>query len=259
MQDKVANIQLDRRGSGRPIWLFHSLLADAGSCAPLATCLATDFEVFLPDLPGFGGSAACAPALSEVADRMAAAIGIASGPATIFGNGYGGFVALTLAIRHPHLVTSLVLAGTAASFPEAGAAQFRGMQAGARAKGLAGIADVAMLRLFPTEVQARLPEIMAERRARFLATDLDVFADACGELARLDLRADAPTLSVPALLMAGDGDQATPAHLAEELAQLMPNARFKLLEGCAHLPQLQDPERIAASIVAFETLRAAES
>lgn len=255
MQDRVADIQLDRRGSGQPIWLFHSLLADAGSCAPLATCLANDFEVFLPDLPGFGGSATCAPALSEVADRMAAAIRIASGPATIFGNGYGGFVALTLAVRHPHLVTRLILAGTAATFPEAGAAQFRAMQAGARAKGLAGIADVAMLRLFPTEVQARLPEIMAERRARFLATDLDVFAGACGELARFDFRANAPTLSVPALLMAGDGDQATPAALAEELSRLMPHARFELLEGCAHLPQLQDPERIAASIVAFKTPR----
>ena len=254
MQERVADIQLERHGSGRPIWLLHSLLADAGSCAPLAVRLSDDFEVFLPDLPGFGGSAATAPELSAVADRMAEAIGTASGPATIFGNGYGGFVALTLAIRHPHLVTSLILAGTAATFPEAGAAQFRAMQAGARAKGLAGIVDIAMLRLFPRDVQARLPEIMAERRDRFLATDLDVFTGACGELAQFDIRASAPTLMGSALLMAGDGDQATPAALAEELSRLMPNARFELLEGCAHLPQLQDPERIAAKIIAFEAI-----
>ena len=122
------------------------------------------------------------------------------------------------------------------------------MGAGARTKGLAGIADIAMLRLFPADIQARLPDIMAERRARFVATDLDVFTGACAELAKLDLRDSAPSLTTPALLMAGDGDQATPAALAEELAQLMPNARFKLLEGCAHLPQLQDPDRIAEEI-----------
>lgn len=251
MLETVSNVQIDRRGAGSPIWLFHSLLADAGSCGPLADCLSDEFEVFLPDLPGFGGSAASAPALSEVANHMAAAIHPTSGPAAIFGNGYGGFVALMLALQHPELVTRLILAGTAAAFPEAGAAQFRAMQAGARTKGLAAIADVAMLRLFPTDVQARLPAIMAERRTRFLATDLDVFTGACGELAEFDLRDRAPSLRVSALLMAGDGDQATPAALAEELAELMPNAEFKLLEGCAHLPQLQDPERIAAEIRGF--------
>lgn len=251
MLETVAEVQVDRRGDGPPIWLFHSLLADAGSCAPLADRLEADFEVFLPDLPGFGGSPACGPALGEVADRMAQAIRAASGPATLFGNGYGGFVALTLAVRHPDLVMRLVLAGTAATFPEAGAAQFRGMQAGARNKGLVAIADVAMLRLFPAEVQARLPAIMAERRTRFVATDVDVFAGACAELAGLDLRDQAPSLAMPALLMAGDQDQATPAPLAEELAHLMPNARFKLLDGCAHLPQLQDPDRIAAEIRNF--------
>lgn len=251
MLETVLDVQIDRRGAGSPIWLFHSLLADAGSCVPLADCLSGDFEVFLPDLPGFGGSAASAPALGEVADRLADAIRATSGPAAIFGNGYGGFVALMLALRHPGLVTRLVLAGTAATFPEAGAAQFRAMQAGARTKGLAAIADVAMLRLFPADVQARLPEVMAERRSRFLATDLDVFVGACGELAELDIRDRAPSLNVPALLMAGDGDQATPAALAEELAGLMPDAEFKLLKGCAHLPQLQDPERIAAEIRRF--------
>ncbi len=251
MFETVAEVRVDRRGAGSPIWLFHSLLADVGSCAPLAERLQDDFEVFLPDLPGFGTSAACDPALSAVADRMADAMRATSGPAAIFGNGYGGFVALTLALRHPELVTRLILAGTAATFPEAGAAQFRAMQAGARAKGLTAIADVAMLRLFPADVQARLPEIMAERRTRFLATDLDVFTGACGQLADFDLRDRAASLTLPALLMAGDGDQATPAGLAEQLADLMPNARFKMLEGCAHVPQLQDPDRIAAEIRAF--------
>ena len=251
MQMDVAGVRIDVSGEGNPIWLFHSLLADAGSCAPLAASLADGYRVHLPDLPGFGGSVAVDPALAAVADRMAEAMRQTSGPAAVFGNGYGGFVALTLAQRHPELVSSLVLAGTAAAFPQAGAAQFRAMQAGAGAKGLGAIVDVAMLRLFPKDVQDRLPAIMAERRARFLATDVDVFAGACAALADLDLREVAPTLATPALLMAGDGDQATPAPLAEALAGLMPNARFKLLDGCAHLPQLQDPARIAAEIRAF--------
>ena len=251
MERFAAGVQVEVSGQGRPIWLFHSLLADAGSCIPLATRLERGHEVFLPQLPGFGASEQAGPALADVADRMAAALRELSGPAAVFGNGYGGFVALTLAWRHPDLVRQLVLAGTAACFPEAGAAQFRGMAAGARANGLAAIADTAMLRLFPKAVQDAIPDVIAERRARFVATDLDVFTGACEVLASMDLRAAAPSLTTPALLMAGDGDQATPAPLAEELAALMPNARFLLLDGCAHVPQLQDPDRVAAEMRSF--------
>ncbi len=251
MQRFAAGVQVEVSGQGRPIWLFHSLLADAGSCVPLADALRRDFQVFLPQLPGFGASERIGPALDDVADRMAAAMQGLSGPADVFGNGYGGFVALTLASRRPDLVQRLVLAGAAACFPEAGAAQFRGMAAGARANGLAAVADTAMLRLFPKAVQDGMPEVMAERRARFIATDLDVFAGACEALASMDLRPVAPSLAVPALLMAGDGDQATPAHLAEELAGLMPMARFLLLDNCAHVPQLQDPDRVAGQIRLF--------
>lgn len=251
MERITEGVQVEISGEGQPIWLFHSLLADAGSCVPLAERLARDHQVFLPQLPGFGASQPAGPALAAVADRMAAAMRASSGPAAVFGNGYGGFVALTLAWRHPDLVRRLVLAGTAACFPEAGAAQFRAMANGARTRGLAAIAETAMLRLFPKAVQERIPDVMAERRARFLATDLDVFTGACEALATMDLRNEAPSIAAPALLMAGDVDQATPAPLARELAELMPDARFLLLDGCAHVPQMQVPDRIAAEIRAF--------
>jgi prepilin-type processing-associated H-X9-DG protein len=61
-------------GAGPHIWIFHSLLADAGSCEPSARALSDRFTVTLAHLPGFGGSTATAPALPLVADRMAEAI-----------------------------------------------------------------------------------------------------------------------------------------------------------------------------------------
>jgi len=51
-------------------------------------------------------------------------------PAVVFGNGYGSFIALMLALRHPALVTRLILAGTGAAFSEPGRAAFRGDGAG---------------------------------------------------------------------------------------------------------------------------------
>lgn len=239
-------------GDGRPtIWLFHSLLADAGSFAPLVRNLEATHRVALPDLPGFGGSEAVAAELPAVADRMAEAVAELGGPAILLGNGYGSFVALTLALRHPALASRLVLAGTGAAFPEPGRAAFRNMAAAARAKGLEAVADTAMRRLFSPEFQAANPELLAERRASFLATDPAVFIGACEALAALDLRAQVRALAPPALVLVGAEDEATPPPMARELAGLLPEARLRELPGCAHVPQLQDTAGFHAAVREF--------
>src|SRR5690242_8531454 len=87
-------------GGGPRIWLFHSLLADAGSCMPLARLLDRRFDVAVPDLPGFGGSETAGPDLASIADRMAEAMREHGAPAAVLGNGYGSFIALILALRH---------------------------------------------------------------------------------------------------------------------------------------------------------------
>ncbi|MBW8267967.1 alpha/beta fold hydrolase [Caldovatus aquaticus] len=248
----AGRVRAEVTGDGPVIWLFHSLLADAGSCAPLAQRLAPAHRVVLPDLPGFGGSEAVAGGLPAVADRLAEAVAEAGGgPAILFGNGYGSFVALTLALRHPALVRRLVLAGTGAAFPEPGRAAFRGMAAAARTQGLAAIAETAMRRLFPPEFQAAHPALAAERRARFLATDPAVFVAACEALADLDLRAEVGAITAPTLVLVGSEDEATPPPMARELAALLPDARLRELPGLAHVPQLQDTAGFHAAIGEF--------
>ncbi len=244
-------------GEGAPglatVWLFHSLLADAGSCLPLAHALALHHRVAVPSLPGFGGStrAAAGPHLEAVADRLAEAMREDAHPAAIVGNGYGSFVALTLALRHPDLAGRLVLAGTGATFSEPGRAAFRGMAAAAAAKGLAAIADTAMCRLFAPEFQEANPALLAERRAAFLATDPALFTEACAALATLDLRDAVTGLETPTLVMAGSLDEATPPAMAQDLAARLPHARYVPLEGLAHVPQLQDTDAFLAEAGPF--------
>ncbi len=238
-------------GDGPPVWVFHSLLADAGSCTPLAAALSASHRVTVPDLPGFGGSAPVDAGLEPVADRLALAIGEAGGPVAIVGNGYGSFVALLLALRHPALVSRLLLAGTGAAFDEPGRAAFRGMAAAAAGKGLAAIADTAMRRLFSPAFQQANPALLAERRARFLATDPAMFIAACSALAALDLRDAVRELRIPMLVLAGELDEATPPAMARQLAELLPDAAYAELPGLAHVPQLQDTAAFVAAAGGF--------
>ena len=107
--------------------------------------------------------------------------------------------------------------------------------------GLAAITDVAMRRLFSPEFQADHPDLMAGRRAAFLRTDPEVFRAACDALAALDLRPELGNVRVPVLVLVGEHDEATPPPMSLELAAGLPQARFDIIPGCAHVPQLQSP------------------
>src|SRR6201995_814475 len=156
-------------GEGRPLFLFHSLLSDRASFDAIAPALSRSFRVLVPELPGFGRSPAVSGGLAEVADRMAGGVADAAAgqDAIVLGNGYGGFVALQMAIRHPGIASKLVLADCGAAFSEPGREAFRNMAATASAKGLSVITDVAMRRLFAPEFQAQHPDLMRARREAF--------------------------------------------------------------------------------------------
>src|SRR5882724_4660175 len=240
-------------GHGPPLVLFHSLLSDRASFDAIAPELQKSFRVIVPELPGFGRSQTVAGGLAAVADRMAEAVrdGAGGQEAIVLGNGYGGFVALQMAIRHPGIATRFVLADCGAAFSEPGREAFRNMAAASKAKGLAAITDVAMRRLFAPDFQAAHPDLMADRRQAFLKTDPEVFRAACDALAALDLRPELMKVKVPVLVLVGEHDEATPPPMSHELAAGLPQAHLKIIPGCAHVPQLQSPRLFLDSIGDF--------
>jgi 3-oxoadipate enol-lactonase len=188
-----------------------------------------------------------------VADRVAAAIqALAAGqPVRLLDNGYGGFVALQAVIRHPGLAERLVLADAGAAFSEPGREAFRGMARGAAANGLEAIADTAMRRLFAPDFHAANPGLVAARRRIFLESDPVVIIAACEALAALDLRPLLADVRIPVLAVVGALDEATPAAMSREVVAGLPNATLTILDGLAHVPQLQAPQRFLDAVVPF--------
>jgi 3-oxoadipate enol-lactonase len=246
-------VNATQSGNGPFLFLLHSLLSDRASFDAVVPRLSQSFRVVVPELPGFGGSQAVSGDLAAVADRMAEAVKDAAGGDGVFvlGNGYGGFVALQMAIRHPGIATKLILADCGAAFSEPGREAFRNMAAASQAKGLSAITDVAMRRLFAPEFQAQHPDLMQDRREAFLRTDPDVFRAACDALAELDLRLELSKVKVPVLVLVGEHDEATPPPMSRELAAGLPQAHLKIIPGCAHVPQLQSPETFLEAIGEF--------
>jgi 3-oxoadipate enol-lactonase len=240
-------------GEGPTIVLLHSLLAGSSSFDRIVPDLAKSFRVVVPDLPGFGLSLPVEGGLIGAAESLENAIRkiVTDQKPIVLGNGYGGFVVLQIAIRHPDLARRLIFADCGAKFSEAGREAFRNMAKGAAAKGFEAIADVAMRRLFAPGFQDANPELMQQRRAAFLTTNPVVFQTACADLAALDLTGELKKVQAPALVMVGEQDEATPVEMSVALADGLADARLEILPGCAHVPQLQAPEKFLATLLPF--------
>ncbi|MGW5336434.1 bifunctional 3-oxoadipate enol-lactonase/4-carboxymuconolactone decarboxylase PcaDC [Streptomyces bauhiniae] len=234
-----------------PLLLGPSLGTSLAVWEPQVAALARVRRVVRWDLPGHGGSSAAALAeggtsvagLGRLVLELADVLGIERfGYAGI---SLGGAVGAWLAVHHPGRVESLAVVCSSARFGDP--AGWRERAALVRAEGTGPVADTAAGRWF-TPAFAKAPA------ARALVDDLRAadpaaYAALCDALADYDLRATLPHLTVPALIVAGREDQATPIAHARELADGIPGASLIEVAHAAHLANVERPVPVLAALL----------
>jgi 3-oxoadipate enol-lactonase len=252
-----ARIEYDQHGKGAPqLLLIHSLLSELTVFDAVLSKLAKGRRVTRINLPGFGRSTALQfESVGEHADHVARVTDALELPrdTDVFGNGFGAFVALELAIRHGARFRRLVVADALAGFPEPARAQFRGMAQRVAAEGMQAVLDTAIARMFPAEFAHKHPKIIAARKAALAAVDPQCFARACLALASLNLNPSAEKIQNPTLVLCGARDQTTPPMLARALAGRIPGARYEEIPACGHCPMLEQPEDLVSKVDDFLT------
>ena len=241
-------------GNGPDLLLLHSLLTEMSVFERVLPRLARAHRVTCLNLPGFGASDPVElTSVGEHADHVARVMDALPLPSTVavFGNGFGAFVALELAIRHGARMGRLMVADTLPAFPEPAKAPFRGMAEKVRATGVSAILDTAIGRMFPPAFQAAHPEVVAARKAALAPTNGPCFARACLALAALDLQPRLARIRNPTLVMCGALDQTTPPALAREVASAIPGAVYRDIDDSGHCPMLEQPEALVSMIEAF--------
>ena len=241
-------------GNGPDLLLLHSLLTEMSVFERVLPQLAEAHRVTCLNLPGFGASDPVElSSVGEHADHVARAMDALSLPSTVdvFGNGFGAFVALELAIRHGARMGRLMVADTVPAFPEPAKAPFRGMAEKVSATGIGAILDTAIGRMFPPAFQAAHPKVVAARKAALAPTNALCFARACLALAALDLRPQLARIRNPTLVMCGALDQTTTPALAREVASAIPGAVYRDIEDSGHCPMLEQPEALVSMIEWF--------
>lgn len=240
-------------GSGPDLLVVHSLLADRTAFDPVLPWLRESFRVTLVNLPGFHGSACIAPGIEAYADHIAAVFddGGLARDTIVVGNGFGGTVALAMALRHGDKFGRLVLSDVAAGFPPDGRKAFEVMAAKVESEGIGSVATISANRVFHPAYLAAHPEAVEERRRVLMGIAPEGFIAACRSLVAADLTGRLGDIRNPTRVICGELDAATPPPLCRLVAERIPGASYVELEGCGHCPPLEQPEAFIAAIADF--------
>ena len=248
------SVEYEETGSGPHLLLLHSLLTDMTVFDVVLPGLARRFSVTRLNLPGYGQSMPrVLSSIAGYADHVAATLDKLKLPhdTHVFGNGFGAFVALVLAMRHGSRFNRLLLADVVAAFPEPARVPFRVMSEKVTTIGMQAVLDAAIDRMFPPAFSAAHPHEVALRKAALARVDARCFSRSCLALAALDTTAQLSQIQNPTLVMCGALDQTTPPQLAQALAQGIPRARYQEIAESGHCPMVEQPALLTRCIEQF--------
>ena len=198
--------------------LYRAVIEDLGDTI--------DAHVLLSPLPRLEDSVA--DILARAPERFA-----------LVGTSYGGSLAMEIALAAPHRVSALWLMGCNPAAPQAGGPDLAG--------GLASTPDVVINMLAGLVVPAHAVEAAATFRA--MAARVGGAAGSA-QMQALSVRSEASsrlrTLAMPALVLWGQDDPLVPVAIGSQLATDLPGSHFVALQGCGHLPTLEQPAECAA-------------
>ncbi len=235
------------RRDGPALVFINSLGTDLRIWDDVARILSPDFRIVRYDKRGHGLSE-LGPDRCDMADyaRDLAALmdALDVKRATLVGLSIGGLIAQELYRQRPKLFAALVLSDTAAKIgtDESWDARIAEVERG----GIEAIANSVLERWFTAAFRMNRRDELAGWRAMLTRTPKQGYLAACGALKRADLRPYAGTIEAATLCLVGEEDGSTPVALVRETAGLIKGARFEIVRGAGHVPNIETPEAFAA-------------
>lgn len=211
-----------------PIILLHGLGVSGRYMLPTATRLAADYKVFVPDLPGFGGSDKPAHALGvqALADLLSAWLDdLGIGKAVFLGNSLGCQVIVDLAVRHPQHVHSAILVGPTVD---------------------------RVGHTFIRQLWRAFRDLLREPWSLWPILALDYWAtgtrrllETCRVALGDPVQENFARMHVPTLVVRGGRDTIVPQRWVEEVVTLLPCGRLAVIPNGTHATNYSSPDELA--------------
>ena len=250
----MTRLNVVREGEGPIVVLSHALGCSLQMWDGVAAQLARAHTVLRYDHRNHGGSEVVpgtlrvetlAQDVAELIQREAQ-----GEPVHFVGLSMGGMTAQALAVRHPELLKTVVIANSSAYYPDQALWRARAETVGAN--GMAAIAPGAVARWL-TPAYVGTPEGTAAAKALhdvLVGTDAQGYIESCNAVAAIDFRESNHRIAVPTLVIGGLQDEATPMAMSEAMAATIPRARLATIDA-AHLSAVERPVEFAQLLIDF--------
>lgn len=228
----------------KPVVLVHRAGGSSRAWWPQIEAIGRRRQLVALDLPGHGESRGESLAsVEQMADVVSEVIdGLCLEKAVVVGHSMGGAIALSLSLRHPAQVSSLLLVSSGAKLRVA--------------KPLLDtirsdfdmlphmMATMAFSATTSTEVVEAHRSHLIDAPAEVVLKDLE----ACDSF---DVEGRLGELTIPIVLMTGKDDFMTPPRLARRVVARAPNAQLKVVAETGHMLPLERPEIITEGILSL--------
>lgn len=263
--DGMPRVHTLRRGSAGtlPLVLLHAFPVDHRMWWDVTDLLAGDRTVLAPDLPGFGtspsgpdvaravGADPQTPSIDVMGDGVATALrGLGVQRAVVAGLSMGGYVAMSMAQRHPGLVAGLGLIDTKSTADDA-AAQAKRLEVAEAVLAEQRVDAVSGMRTAVLGVTSRATRPDLADRIEGWIRDQGPDAVAWAQRA-MAVRPDRTELlgryRGPALVVVGEEDELSPVPAAQHMVDALTDVELVTVPRSGHMTSNESPEPVASAL-----------
>jgi 3-oxoadipate enol-lactonase len=171
--------------------------------------------------------------------------------AAFMGISLGGMTGIGLALSHPERVTRLVCCDARADAPAAFLDAWQERIAAIERDGIASLAAPTLERWLSPAFRASEPGKVERLSAMIRETPRDGYIGCVAALSHLDYLARLSELHVPTLYVVGSEDSAAPVAVMDDMARRTPGSELVVIDGSAHLPNVDNSAAFNAAIAPF--------
>jgi 3-oxoadipate enol-lactonase len=164
----------------------------------------------------------------------------------------GGMTGMTMALRKPSVLRTLVLCDTTSKDPLGDPALWQQRIDAVRSGGnMDALVESTLARFLTPETVKTRPEVADAVRTMVRNTPIEGYIACCQAIAKLNLTDRLPGITIPTLVVVGADDPATTVEMAQTIHQRVAGSELAILKNAAHLSNVEQADAFNEAVLGF--------